>query len=185
MRIALGFLLTAAAIAQVAKPVAMATTPVGVPCVNGPKVAPQSFTNLEARFDGGLAQEGTDILGFTRALYLRDYGLTLTAEVDLLPTPGGPFRREIKPEDKASVHARKMIQVPRVEKAMREMIHAAALTLGGAVGIDNIDNSGLQVVLAVKLKYRDWEDTTNLPAQITMKADLKHAVAGDIQEEVQ
>ena len=41
------------------------------------------------------------------------------------------------------------------------------------------------VVVAVRLDYLNWEDTTGLPAQILMRADRKSALAGDIKEEQQ
>ena len=44
---------------------------------------------------------------------------------------------------------------------------------------------GQQFVLAVRLDYLPWEDTTGLPGQIVMKADRKSALAGDVQTEEQ
>ena len=191
MRFVAVFLLaTFAGLTQDAKPVAMTTPIAAIPCVSGPPIAPQSFTNLEGRFDSALSslndKDRVDLLGGTRALYLRDYGLTMTAEISLVQTaPISPFKKEITAAEKAAVHQRKIEQLPRLKKAMREMVNVAALTLAGAVGIEKVDGSGLQVVVSVKVLYLPWEDTTGLPGQVVMKADLKHAIAGQIGEEVQ
>jgi hypothetical protein len=110
----------------------------------------------------------------------------MTAEISLVQTaPISPFKKEITAAEKAAVHQRKIEQLPRLKKAMREMVNVAALTLAGAVGIEKVDGSGLQVVVSVKVLYLPWEDTTGLPGQVVMKADLKHAIAGQIGEEVQ
>ncbi|HEY2012237.1 MAG TPA: hypothetical protein VGH38_01995 [Bryobacteraceae bacterium] len=178
---------------QPAKLVAVTTpgNPGAMPCVNGPRILPQSFTSLEGRFNSTLTalndKDPIDLVGDTRALYLKDYGLTMTAEIMLVRTPSiGPFRKEIPAAEKARVHQRKLDQLPALKKSMREMIKASALVLAGAVGLQGMEGSGLQVVLAVKVLYQvDWEDLSGLPAQIVMKADLKGALNGDIQEEVQ
>ena len=41
------------------------------------------------------------------------------------------------------------------------------------------------VVVAVRLAYLNWEDTSGLPGQILMRADRRSALAGDIKEEQQ
>jgi hypothetical protein len=191
MKTAVVFFLTAAATwAQDAKPVALTTPIAALPCVNGPKINPQSFTNLESRFDSSLNslndRNPIDLLGGTRALYLRDYGLTLTAEISLVQTPTiNPFRKEISEAEKARIHQRKLDQLPRLKQAMRDMVKTSALTLAGAVGIQGMEGSGLQVAVSVKVLYLKWEDTTGLPGQMTMKGDLKNAIAGVLQEEDQ
>ena len=76
------------------------------------------------------------------------------------------------------LHQRKIDRLPALRQAMREMLRAAATTL-----IQIPDNQ--LVVVAVRLDYLNWEDTTGLPAQILMRADRKSALAGDIKEEQQ
>jgi hypothetical protein len=176
--------------AQDAKPAPAASPVLSAPCVSGPKITPQNFATLETRFDSTLTslndKDQVDLLGSTRATYLRDYGLVMTAEVSLIQTPTiTPFRRTIDDKTKTEVHARKLAQVPLLEKALRGMMKTAALTLAGSVGMPEYETSGLQVVLAVQVKYLPWEDTASLPGQIVMKANLKNAIAGNIQEEVQ
>ena len=42
-----------------------------------------------------------------------------------------------------------------------------------------------QIVVAVRLWYQSWEDTTGLPSQIVMRADRRSAAAGTIKTELQ
>ena len=44
---------------------------------------------------------------------------------------------------------------------------------------------GVLVVVAVRLDYLNWEDTSGLPGQILMRADRRSALAGYIEEEQQ
>ena len=180
-------LAAAPAWAQVAKPVAASSLKLS-PTL-GPRITPQTFTELERRFDSTLyglnPKDPLDLLGTSRALYLRDYGLVLTAEVSLVATPPTIFRKEIGKEETARIHQRKLAQLPALKHAMREMIKVSALTLSGAVGVPQYETSSLQVVLAVKLLYLSWEDTDGLPGQILMQASLKDAIAGEIREEQQ
>jgi hypothetical protein len=175
--------------AQVATKPAAATAPApALKVVMGPKIPPQGFTNLEEAFNLSLRGLKTpvDILGGTRALYLRDYGLVLTTEVSLVQTPTiNPFRTEISPRERAQIHQRKLAQVPLLMQEMRKTVNRAAISLAGLIGAPQHENSGLQVALIVRVLYLPWEDTTGLPAQITMKAPLNDAIAEKVQEEVQ
>lgn len=148
------------------------------------RIAPQTFTEMEKRFDSRLAATGggsdpLDLLGGTRGLYLDNYGAIFTTEVSLIVTPTtNPFRQTISKELAAQVHQRKVAHLPLLRQAMQEMVKNAAMTLGQVP-----DNQ--QIVVAVRLLYLPWEDTTGLPAQILMKADRKSAMAGNIQTEEQ
>jgi hypothetical protein len=184
-----GLVLLAARLwAQVAMPAAAVSPSVAAPCISGPKITPQTFVNLERRFTDQLAsfEYPIDILGAARAVYLRDYGLTITAEVSLIVTPAlMPFRTEISKADIEKIHARKLAQLPLLKKAMKDMAHAAALNLAGILGGPEYERSGLQVALAVRLVYLPYEDKSGLPGQIIMHANLKNAAAGQLQEEQQ
>ncbi len=112
MRIAAALLALAIAPAwaQFKKPVS--APGVALPASLGPHITPQSFTDLENRFDSTLRSinpvDPVDILGSTRAVYLPDYGLVITTEISLITTPGpNPFRGKITDQEKAQVHKRK------------------------------------------------------------------------------
>jgi len=138
---------------------------------------------LERHFDGNMAatarsKEPLDVVGSPRGLYLPGYGVVLTAEVDLIVVPGAPalFNRPPTPEEKAQIHARKVEQLRVLEKIMRDTVTSLAQSLDIMPETD-------RVAMAVRLLYRPWEDTNNLPTQILMTADRKSAMAGQIKEE--
>jgi len=138
------------------------------------------FTDLESNFDYKLRiandKDPFDLLGLTRGLYLPGYGAVLTTEISLIATPTiNPFRLKITPEEAARVHQRKLDHLPLLKKTMQSMWKDAA----AALGIPDTE----QVVLAVRLLYQPWEDTTGLPGQIVIKGPRKAAVTGDIQTE--
>jgi hypothetical protein len=102
-----------------------------------------------------------------------------TAELDLVQTPRPlPFQKEIPKEIAAKVHTRKLQNLALLKKAMHDMWVDAASTLTSVPDTE-------EVVLAVRLFYQLWEDTTGLPTQIIMKGQRKAAVNGSIQTEEQ
>ncbi len=190
MRIAAAILALATAPAWAQLKQAAVSPGVSLPASLGPRITPQSFTDLENRFDSTLKNinpvDPVDILGSTRAVYLQDYGVVITTEISLIITPtANPFRGAITAAEKEQVHKRKTLRVPLVEKSMREQVKAAAMTLAGAVGLQKAATSKMQVVYVVRCLYLPYENTTGLPAQIIMKATLADAIADKISEEVQ
>jgi len=186
-RVILPLVLVASACAQVEM---VATLPGPVVAVEKPRIARQTITKLEKHFDAELARIGgtdpIDLLGLTRGLYLNDYGAVFTAEVSLIVTPSvSPFRPVMSEADKMKVHQRKIEHLPLLEKAMRAMVLNTAMTFGAAGEKINVLPPNTQIVLAVRLLYLPWENTSGLPGQIVMKADLKDALAGRIQVEAQ
>jgi hypothetical protein len=118
-----------------------------------------------------------NVMGATRGLYLPGYGLVLTAELDLTLTPAanGLFRRVFTPAETASIHQKKMDQVPVLERLMRDAVTAAARQA------DPVPENE-RIVLAVRLWYQGFEDRSGLPSQILMSADRKSAASGQIME---
>jgi hypothetical protein len=174
--------------AQITRPVRAASNTAVPPNLPNPvramKIAPQTFSLLEKRFDGELATIGgpndpLDLLGATRGLYLDGYGAVFTAELSLIITPTvNPFRKEITKEEAARVHQRKVERLPVLKRAMAGMMRNSAMTL-----IQIPDNQ--QIVLAVRLLYLPWEDTTDLPAQVMMSATRRGVLNGDVKTEDQ
>jgi len=153
------------------------------PSTEAPGVPRKVFTDLESGIDYKFRvandKDPFDLLGLTRGLYLPGYGAVITTELSLIVTPTiNPFRMKITPEVAANVHQRKIDHLPLLKKTMRDMWRDAAL------GLSSIPDSD-QVVLAVRLLYQPWEDTTGLPGQIVMKGARKAALTGDIQTEEQ
>jgi hypothetical protein len=171
--------LSAAAFAQAP----LKTAAVVNPPVERPNGMRQVVTSVENRLNDKIAAIGgadpVYILGLTRGLYLQGFGTVFTAELDLVETPRpNPFQKEIPKEVAAKVHTRKIQNLALLKKAMHDMWVDAASTLTSIPDTE-------QVVLAVRLFYQPWEDTTGLPVQIIMKGPRKAAIAGGIQTEEQ
>jgi hypothetical protein len=133
-----------------------------------PRVPRSSLVPLESSFDVRITRPGQedpfDLLGNTRAVYLAGYGLVLSAEVNLITTPPiTPFRPAVSKEDIANLHRRKLAKLEVLKKAMRELMVAAASSVGPLP-------PGEQVVVAVTLFYYSWEQRAGLPSQILMQA---------------
>ena len=139
------------------------------------------LASLEKNFDDRLgmlnASDPIDMLGGTRALYVPGFGVVFTTEVSLVVAPGAmplPYQQEFSPAQKAQVHKRKSAQLPKLEGLMKDLVNVCARTL-------TTMSDDQKVVVAVRLRYLMWEDTTDLPAQIVMTADKKSAQLGDIK----
>jgi hypothetical protein len=177
-------LLTAASAAgQPAKSVALSKPT--VPAVKQYRIAPQTFRDLEKRFDTRLetlvpnANEPVDVLGPTRGVYVDGCCIVFTTVVNLVRAQElSPFLREIPQQLADQVHQRRMERLPLLEKAMDEMLHAMAMTF---IQVP----SDQRVVLAVRLYYASWEDTTGMPAQIMMRATRAGVQLNEITKEVQ
>lgn len=172
--------------AQLSKPAAAppATPSPAVTPTEKPRIPRQTFTDLERLFDNKLATIGNtndplDLLGATRGLYLDGYGAVFTTELSLIITPTiNPFRQQITKEEAVKVHQRKLDRLPLLRKTMRDMVQASASVLGAMP-------ANQQLVVAVRLLYLPWEDTTGLPGQIVMKAERRAALTDDIKTEEQ
>jgi hypothetical protein len=184
-------LMSVAACAQVAVTKAV-TAPTATPAANGSGgISRQTFDGMEKDFDTQLARIGgpdhvIDILGGTRGLYLQDYGVVFTAEISLIQTPTvNPWRKEIPKEMVLQVRQRKLENLPLLKTAMHNMVRSTAMTLLAAGNAMKILKPNAVVVLSVRLLYLPYENTTGLPALITMRADLAGAMKDDIKTEEQ
>ena len=150
------------------------------------KIAPQTFRDLEKRFDARLetlvpdVNAPVEVLGFTRGLYVEDCGVVFTAEVSLVRAPGiSPFQQEIPKQIADRIHALRVERLPVLKTAMREMLDNMARTFMQVP-------PGQKVVLAVRLLYASWENTAGMPSQVMMSAVLTpEAHIEQIKEEVQ
>jgi hypothetical protein len=149
------------------------------------KIAPQSFRDLEKRFDTRLESlspdpnEPVDLLGETRGIYVEGCGVIFTAAVSLVKAPElSPFLREVPKERADHIHKLRVDRLPLLKKAMDEMLHNMAMTYI-TVPPDQ------QIVVAVRLYYASWESTAGMPAQIMMRATRAGVQTGDITVEIE
>jgi hypothetical protein len=177
----------ACAYSQPALPVKAAAAPLARPAsLNPAKPAPiplGTFSTIENGFDRKLTgyniNDPIDLLGRTRGLYLDGYGAVFTTELSLIVTPSmSPFHPSLSPAEIAAVHKRKVDRLPALHQILKDMVQTAAKTL-----VQVPDNQ--QVVVAYRLLYLPWEDTSGLPGLLIAKADRRSALTGDIKIEEQ
>jgi hypothetical protein len=114
------------------------------------------------------------LLGMARGVYLDNYGVVLTAEMTLVNAPPiTPFRQQVSDAEKAAIRKKKLERLPVLRQAMKEMM------VGFAKSMEKLPVSE-QVVLAITLLNRGFEDTTGLPAQIVMQGDRKALLSGQM-----
>jgi hypothetical protein len=172
--------------AQVAQVAARTVSSPSGPTLNGQpvRIALGTFYQIERDFDGKLEKLGDanfpiDLLGTTRGVYLDGYGAVFTSEISLLRAPSvNPFHQTISKEEMTQVHKKKIDRLPALREAVKEMVKTAARSLF-------LVPENQQIVIAVRLDYLQWEDTSGLPGLILMRADRKSALAGDIHHEEQ
>jgi hypothetical protein len=142
----------------------------------------QTMSELEKALDKKVSLTGGNdpmlVLGNARTLYLKGFGAVVTQEVSLVAGPViYPFRPTITPEDVVNTHKRKIERLPVARETIREMWSEASKRLTALPESE-------QIVMAVRLLYQPWEDTTGLPGQIVVKGTRK-AGSTDIQIEEQ
>jgi len=145
-------------------------------------VSLQAIRGLEKEMDSRIATTGgrnpCNVLSATRGLYVSGLGAVFTAEVELSATPGGIslFQTPVGPEQKAKYRTDKLTNIPLLEKTLSDM----ALLLAASPSLKLSDRD--QVVVAARLVYRSWEDTTGMPGQIVAHLDRR---GGAVKMEVQ
>jgi hypothetical protein len=123
---------------------------------------------MEKSFDkriAGIADDPYILVGYTRGVYLENYGAVFTAEVNLAIGPAqSPFRPVITKEDMARIRAKKLDRLPLLRESMRQTL------LDAASSLDEVP-AGEQIVVGVSLLYRPDEDATGMPGQILMQGE--------------
>ncbi len=138
------------------------------------RVSYRELHDLEKSFDQRIvnfnADQPMDLIGFTRGVYIEDYGPVFTTEVNLVMGAGlTPFRPRVTSEETARLRQKKLDRVPELKRLMRDMMVSSGTRLK-QVPLTQ------QVVVGVSLFYHSFEDTKGLPAQIVMQAPRKTLV---------
>ncbi len=131
-------------------------------------VSRTSMVAVEKSFDKSLRAIIPDdpygLLSFTQGVYLENYGAVFVAEVNL--SEGGaatPFRQVIPKETLEKVRATKLERLPKLRKAMQNMLLASAAMLDSVPANERI-------AIGVSLFNYPGEIAAGLPAQILMEA---------------
>jgi len=133
-----------------------------------PRVNREELAVIEKSFDQRI--ESYDIkdpfylLGTTRGVYLEDYGVVLTAELNLVAAAVmTPFRPVFTKEQIEELRQKKILRLAALKEIMRDMLVTSAASLSKVRPQE-------QIVIGVSLFCYSWEDTRDLPAQVLMQA---------------
>jgi hypothetical protein len=134
---------------------------------------------FDTRLEAADAKDPLDVWCSTRGLYVEGLGTVFTTELGLIVTPGMyGFLPKIPDDVIKQVHQRKLKHIPQLEDLMKDLMKVSAQTLTPLP-------DDQKIVYAVRVRYLICEDTTGLPAQITMTADKKSVILGDIKTKVE
>jgi hypothetical protein len=131
------------------------------------RVDREALANLERSFDARIESYSPNdpfhLLGTTRGVYLEDYGVVFTTEVNLVAAAvRSPFRPEYTPEQLAQLRQKKLLRVDDLKKLMRSMMVDSATSLKPVPAEQRI-------AVGVSLFRFTWEDSRGLPSQIVME----------------
>jgi hypothetical protein len=133
---------------------------------DSPRVNRQLIVSMEKRLDDRITKLWDDnpisVVGLTRGIYLEGFGAVFTAEVNTTVSPLGLMNPVLTPQEKVKFHQKKLERIPQLKKAL---VMALADT---ASSIDPLP-ANEQLVISVTMPRYQWEDTTGLPAQITVQ----------------
>ena len=112
------------------------------------------------------------VLWRPRGAYLEGYGAVFSVELNLVPMGDvSPFQKAYSAEQKRQLNVRKRQRLEDLTSQAREMLVEAATQL-------NVVPETEKVALAVTLFHYNWEDLTDLPAQLVVQAPRKALLAG-------
>jgi hypothetical protein len=112
------------------------------------------------------------VLWRPRGAYLEGYGAVFTLELNLVPMGDiSPFQKAYSAEQKRQLNIRKRQRLEDLTEQARLMLVDAAKQL-------NVVPEGEKVALAVTLFHYNWEDVTDLPAQLVVQAPRKALLGG-------
>lgn len=139
------------------------------------RVPRDQIANVERSIDGRVRDLWSDnpfvLLGPARGMYLENYGVVLSSEVNLATGPTMTIARvSISPQMVAAHRAKKLERLPQLRRSMREALVNAANYLETLPPQE-------QIVIGVNLSRYPWEDTTGLPAQMILQATRARVLA--------
>ena len=104
------------------------------------------------------------LLGPTRGIYLDGYGAVMTTEINLATASPYAMVRPVPSKEEIVKHkAKKLERLPELKRAMRQAL------VDTAASLDSVPEQE-QIVVVMFLSRYPWEDTTGLPAQVSMRA---------------
>jgi hypothetical protein len=140
---------------------------------DSPRVSRPLIVSMEKRLDDRITRLWDDnplsVLGLTRGIYIEGFGAVFTVEVNPAVQPLTLMNPVLTPQDKIKFRQKKLERIPQLKKAL---VLALADT---ASSLDPIP-ANEQVVIGVNLTRYQWEDTTGMPAQITVQGQRQKLI---------
>ena len=129
------------------------------------------LTAVEKHLDDKITRLWEDnvvtLTGQTRGIYLDNYGVVFSAEINLVMGPPFTLVRPIPNKDEIVKHRlKKLDRLPELKKAMRKSLLDVAATL------DTVPAEEQIVFVAFLAKY-PWEETNGLPVQVMLRGQKK------------
>jgi hypothetical protein len=107
------------------------------------------------------------LMGPTRGLYLDNYGVVFSSEINLVMGPPFTMVRPVPPKEEIAKHRlKKLERLPELKKLMRQTLIDVAATM------DTVPAEEQIVIVAFLSKY-PWEDTSGLPVQVMWRGQKK------------
>ncbi len=142
-----------------------------VAAASPPRIGRDAIAALERKFDRRIQSYDINdpfhLLGNTRGVYLADYGVVFTAEINLVAAAVvTPFRPPFTPEQIEQLREKKLRRLEDLKRIVREMMVECAAALDGVAPEQKI-------AVGVSLFRFSWEDSRGLPRQILMEASRR------------
>jgi len=133
-----------------------------------PRISRETLSALERKFDRRIqAYDINDpfhLLGNTRGVYLADYGVVFTSEINLVAAAVvTPFRPPFTQEQIEQLRLKKLRRLDDLKRLVRDMMVECAAALS-AIPPEQ------KIAVGVSLFHFSWEDSRGLPRQILMEA---------------
>ncbi len=132
-----------------------------------PRVTREELAGVEKSMDNAVRSWDVtapyDLLGFTQGVYLPNYGVVFTCEVNLMITVITPFSPPPSGPKLAQLKQKKQQRLTFVRGWMRDALVNAGASLAGVPGEE-------RVVFSVTLFYQSFEDHSGMPNQIILEA---------------
>ena len=132
-----------------------------------PRVDRTQMEKVQKSLDATLSRFTTDnshtLIGLTRGVYLDGVGAVFTAEVIVINAQVNIMHPLPSKEEVVQMHKKKLERIPLLKKVLKDALVSAAASL------DTIPQDE-QVVIAIIVPRFAFEDSTGIPAQITVQA---------------
>jgi hypothetical protein len=141
------------------------TAAFAISAADAPRVSRTLMITVEKSLDDKILHMWNDpyaLVGPTRGVYLPDFGVVLTAEMNLASANVSMMSPTLSEADKVALHKKKVDRMPQLRKALKEALVAVAASL------DPVPTTE-KVAIALVLPRYSWEAATGVPMQMMVE----------------